>query len=278
MTELAIVIVSYNTREELEACLTALHDHPPARAHRIVVVDNDSADGSAATVRTRWPAVTVIDAGANLGFARATNLGIRATRSRLVLLLNSDAVAPPGAIDRLVEELDRRGAAVAGPRLVDGDGRLEVSFGPMISPWGELWQRALVTAHRRGVWPLAGLVERRARRSRPVAWVSGACLLVAREVADAVGLLDERYFLYTEDVDFCAAVRAAGRQVWFIAPVEVRHRRGRSRRHAPAAAEHAYRRSQIAFYRKHHPALVPLLRLYLRIRGRLPPQDVRGAT
>lgn len=274
MTDLAIVIVSYNTREDLEHCLAALVDHPPTRSHDIVVVDNDSADGSAQAVRSGWPAVSVIETGRNLGFARGVNRGIRATDSRLILLLNSDAVPPPGGIDRLVEILDQDGeVAVVGPRLVDETGRLEVSFGPMLSPVGELLQKCLVGAHRRGVPVIAGVVERRARRPRVVDWVSGACLLVERAVAEAVGLLDERYFLYAEDVDFCAAVRAQGRQILFTPAVEVRHRRGRSRRHAPAHAMAAYRSSQLAFYRKHHPRWHPVLRAYLALRGRLPPSD-----
>ena len=97
--------------------------------------------------------------------------------------------------------------------------------------------------------------------------MSGACLLVRRGDAEAVGLLDERYFMYTEDVDFCAAIRARGRRVLFAPAVEVVHLRGRSVASAPAATREAYRRSQIAFYEKHHPAWSPLLKLYLRVKG-----------
>ena len=102
-------------------------------------------------------------------------------------------------------------------------------------------------------------------------WVSGACLLVSRADAEAVGLLDERFFLYTEDVDFCAALRARGRRILFAPAAEVVHARGRSRASAPGAMNVAYRRSQIAFYEKHHPRWAPLLRAYLRLKGALPP-------
>jgi GT2 family glycosyltransferase len=101
-------------------------------------------------------------------------------------------------------------------------------------------------------------------------WVSGACLLARRGDLEAVALLDERYFLYTEDVDLCAAVRARGGQVRFSPEAVVRHARGASRASAPAASEAAYRRSQIAFYEKHHPGWAPVLRLYLKVRGRAP--------
>ena len=271
MTDLAIVIVSYNARTDLEACLALLADPQPTTRHEIVVVDNASSDGSAEVARTRWPHVTVIDAGDNLGFARATNLGIRASASQLVLLLNSDTLPPPGAIDRLVDILSSRpDVAVIGPRLVDAHGALEVSFGSMISPFAELWQKCLVRGHARGTPLLAALVERRARTERRVDWVSGACLLVRRAEAEAAGLLDERFFLYGEDVDFCATVRGLGHRVLYTPAVEIVHHRGRSGQRAPARTATAYRRSHLAFYRKHHPVWLPVLRAYLRVSGTLP--------
>ncbi|HJN44830.1 MAG: glycosyltransferase family 2 protein [Vicinamibacterales bacterium] len=271
MTDLAIVIVSYNARADLEACLASLANQPPTTSHKIVVVDNASSDGSPAAVRANWPQVTVIDAGGNLGFARATNLGIRATQSHLLCLLNSDTLVPSGAIDHLVEVLrTRTDVAVVGPRLVDAHGALEVSFGSMISPVAELWQKCLVRGHARQVPVLAHLVERRARVERRVDWVSGACLLARRAQTEAAGLLDERFFLYAEDVDFCATIREQGGQILFTPAVEVMHHRGRSGLSAPSSTAASYRRSQLAFYRKHHPAWHPVLRTYLRLRGTLP--------
>lgn len=270
-TDLAIVIVSYNVREDLGRALESLHAAPPAASHHVVVVDNASSDGSLALVRARWPSVQVIDAGANLGFSRANNIGIRATASEFVLLLNGDTVVPAGAIDRLVADLRAHPeAAIAGPRLVDAAGRPEISVGHMIGPLNELRQKLVGRLYERG-W---GFVRRRVERSlsvaREVDWVSGACLLVRRTEAEAVGLLDERFFLYTEDVDFCASVRARGRRVRFVPSVEVQHLRGRSRSHDPAASNLAYRRSHLAFYAKHHPGWERVLRWYLELRGQLP--------
>jgi len=108
--------------------------------------------------------------------------------------------------------------------------------------------------------------EQLSRRQHFPDWVSGACLLVRRGDAEAVGLLDERFFMYLEDVDFCAAIRARGRRVLFTPDVEVTHLRGGSRPSAAATAR-AYRRSQLAFYAKHHPSWIPLLRLYHRLRS-----------
>jgi GT2 family glycosyltransferase len=229
-----------------------------------------------AAVRSGWPGVQLIAQDSNTGFAAANNVGIRATRGELILLLNNDTLVPPGAIDRLCGRLrDVSEAAVAGPRLVDANGRPELSFGPMISPWAELRQKLLMAAYERDVPPVARWVERATRRERFVDWVSGASLLVWRRDAEAAGLLDERYFLYTEDVDFCAAIRARGRKVLFTPAAQITHLRGRSRATVPNAANPAYRRSQLAFYGKHHPRWAPLLERYLRLKGALGPDNGR---
>ena len=264
----SVVIVSYNTRADLERCLRSLGDTPAAIAVDVVVVDNASGDGSSDWVRANCPAVRLIDAGDNLGFARANNLGIRATASELVLLLNPDTVVPPGAIDRMVGVLDRHpGVAALGPRLIDGAGNPELSWGAMISPAAEWRQKRLMHGlATREAAALAG-VDRLSREERVVDWVSGACLLVRRAATEAVGLLDERFFMYTEDVDFCASLRAQGGQILFTPAAEVIHLRGRSAATAPAATNVRYRQSHLAFYRKHHPRWVPLLRLFLALRG-----------
>lgn len=265
------VIVSYNAREDLDRCLASLHDAPPGRSHTIVVVDNASTDGSVALVRAKWPDVRLVENAQNEGFARANNIGIRASSSPLVLLLNGDTVVARGALDRLCGALEGCGeAAAAGPRLVDASGAAEMSFGRMLGPLVELRRKTLLALDARGLPPARRLIERRTRSRRFVDWVSGACLLVWRADAEAVGLLDERYDLYTEDVDFCAALRSRGRRVLFEPSVEVIHLRGRSRRVVPSAAEAAYRRSQLAFYAKHHPGWASWLRRYLRLRGKLP--------
>lgn len=269
--DLAIVIVSYNTRADLEACLRSLHDPPPETSHETVVVDNASPDGSAAAVRAGWPDVRVIDAGGNVGYARANNLGIRATSGQFILLLNSDTVVPSGAVDALVDRLrSLPDAGAVGPRLVDRDGRAELSFGRMIGPFSELLQKGKRFALAQDFPMVASWVRRSLERPAARDWVSGACLLVRRTDAERVGLLDERFFLYLEDVDFCAALRRAGRQVWFSPDIEVVHHRGRSGRTSPGNTRMAYRLSQLAFYDKHHPHWALHLRLYLKAKGELP--------
>ncbi|MCA1558959.1 MAG: glycosyltransferase family 2 protein [Acidobacteria bacterium] len=271
MTDLSIIIVSFNARAHLLNCLRSLSEAPPVIPHDVTVVDNASTDGSAAAARAQSPPIRVIDQDRNIGFAAANNVGIRATSGELVLLLNNDTIVPAGAIDTLVARLAAHSAAaIAGPRLVDGNGAAELSFGTMMSPFAELRQKVITGLYRRQVSAVTAWVENATRRERFVDWVSGAALLVYRRDAEAAGLLDERYFLYAEDVDFCAAVRARGRGVLFAPASAITHVRGQSRATAPYEMHAAYRRSQIAFYEKHQPHWAPMLKVYLRLKGQLP--------
>jgi hypothetical protein len=267
---LSIIIVSHNARPDLENCLASLTSAPPSIEHDVTVVDNASTDGSADAVRHRWPGIRLIRLDRNVGFAVGNNTGIRAAAGELLLLLNSDTVVPAGAIDGLVARLAAHPeAAVAGPRLVDGAGRTEISWGSMMTPLAELRQKAIGRLYERGFGPVERWISRSVLAERDVDWVSGACLLVRRRDAEAAGLLDERFFLYTEDVDFCASIRARGRRVLFTPSVTITHLRGRSRASAPEQMNAAYRRSHLAFYEKHHPFWAPVLRAYLRMKGEL---------
>jgi len=277
MSRLVIVVVTHNSRADVDALLGSLTTAPPAIAHEIVIVDNASSDGTASHLRERWPAIRLIETGANLGFAGATNVGISGSRGELVLCLNPDTVVPAGALDRLAALLEARpGVAVVGPRLVDGQGRAELSWGRMLTPWHELRQRLLQRGAERGLPVLASLVERLTRRTREVDWVSGACLLIRRTDLERAGLFDERYFMYVEDVDLCATVRRTGRVVLFAPEVEIVHLRGRSLAGSTGAGHAFFDRSRLRFYAKHRSRWTPLLRLYLKLRGRQPDTHGQG--
>jgi hypothetical protein len=138
----------------------------------------------------------------------------------------------------------------------------------MITPLNELRQKRLLRQYDARDRDAVDRVERETRREQFVDWVTGACLLVRRADAEAVGLLDERFFLYTEDVDFCASIRARGGRVLFTPAAEITHLRGRSRASNPGVSNDFYTRSHIAFYEKHHPLWAPLLRAYLAISER----------
>ena len=267
---LSIVIVTYNVREEIEVCLRSIVADPALASTDVVVVDNASQDGTPAAVRASGTGARLIESGGNLGFARANNLGIRATSGEYVLLLNPDTVVPPGALPALARQLScHPDAAAAGPRLVDAHGVAELSFGEATGPLGELRQKVLGGLYDRRFPVVRGMVERRTREAGSRAWVSGACLLLRRVDLESVGLLDERYFMYMEDVDLCAALTARGRKILYLPEAEVVHLRGRSASRNPQT-ERMRRLSQLAYYGKRHPAWLPVLRLYLKMTGKLP--------
>ena len=265
---LAIIIVTYNSRGDIDACLKSIAGHTKPFPTTITVVDNASPDGTGDYVRAKWPEVAVIDAGANLGYARANNLGIRATTSDYVLLMNPDTVAPPGAIPTLVRGLaSHADAAVAGARLLSETGFPELSWGRPLTPWNELKQKVFSGLYHRKIRPVVRYVDKLSRTVREVPWVSGACMVIRRMDLEAVGLLDERFFMYTEDVDLCLEIGKRGRKILYVAGAEVLHYRGHSAAQNPDI-ERLRRLSHIAYYNKHLPRWAPLLRAYLKVSGK----------
>ena len=265
---LAIIIVTYNSATEIGPCLDSLVGHTEPFPTTITVVDNASSDGTAGMVRDRWPSVQVIESPTNAGFSRANNLGIRATGGDYVLLLNPDTVAPPGAIQTLVRGLAAHpDAAIAGARLLSEHGFPELSWGDPIGPWNELKRKVFSTLYHRKIRSIVRKVDQLSRQAREVSWVSGACMVIRRPDLEAVGLLDERFFMYTEDVDLCIAMTKRGRTVLYVAGAELLHYRGRSAARNPAT-ERLYRRSQLAYYEKHLPHWAGLLRTYLKLTGK----------
>ena len=258
------VIVSFNTREHLLRCLASLEEHARLPLE-VVVVDNGSADGSADAVRAAHPAARVVENRANLGFAAACNRGLREARAPYCLLLNSDAQVCPGAVLALAAVLDERPeVGIVGPRTVGPDGGPQVSFGPDLTPVSEWRQRRLVRALREGRPSAVREVEASCAREQEPAWVSAACLLARKPALDAVGGLDERFFLYEEDVDLCLRVRRAGWRILYTPRAVVMHHLGRSMEKAPAMSRLEYDRSHLRYYAKHRgPGARALLRLYL---------------
>jgi N-acetylglucosaminyl-diphospho-decaprenol L-rhamnosyltransferase len=266
---LAIIIVTFNSVDEIEACLESIVGHTAPFPTSITVVDNASSDGTVAHVRERWPSVQVIESGGNLGFSKANNIGIRATKSEYVLLLNPDTIAPPGAIQTLVRGLaSHPEAAIAGARLLSDTGFPELSWGPAITPWIETKRMIFSRLYLRKIRRVVRQIDRLSRQAREVDWVSGACMVIRRPDLEAVGLLDERYFMYNEDVDLCIAMKKRGRKTFYVAGAELLHQRGKSAAKNPQL-ELRRQHSHIAYYEKHLPRWAPLLRVYLKMTGKL---------
>lgn len=249
---LSIVIVNWNTRDLLHKCLRSVEDHTLGLRPRgvgVFVVDNASGDGSAEMVRERYPDVHLIVNSENAGFAYANNQAIRASRGRYVLLLNSDTDVCPGAIDALVAFMeDHPRAGAAGARLLNADGSLQPSCHPMLTPWREFWHLLFLEQF----WPLARypMSHWDANTPRQVEVIKGACLLLRREALDEVGLLDEAYFMYTEEVDLCYRMARAGWELWWVPRSQVVHYGEASSRQAAEAMYVQLYRSKMHFFRK----------------------------
>jgi GT2 family glycosyltransferase len=264
------VIVNWNTREYLAQCLDSLlashaADFGP-RAHpdrdsslalpvkgslsvEVFVVDNASTDGSAEMVRADFPWVKLIENPENMGFARANNQAIELCQGRHVLLLNSDTVVHQVALHTLVTFLDAnpRGGA-AGARLLNGDGSLQESCQPMLTPGREFWRLSFLER----LWPQATYPQERwdTATARRVEVIKGACLMLRKQALDQVGLLDDQYFMYTEEVDLCHRLAQAGWELWYVPAAKVTHFGEASSRQVAEAMYLQLYRSKIQFYRK----------------------------
>ncbi len=270
-----VVVVSYNQRDRLLACLAAVAAAEPTV--RLIVVDNASTDGSAEAVTVAHPAADLIALPENVGFAAAVNRGAAIGDAPYILLLNNDARLGPVALERMRQALDNERVAAVGPRLLGPDGQIELSLDRTLSPWNEARFRVLGALYGSGRGPVAAHIRRRYASSRDVVSLSGACILLRREAFDQADGFDERFFLYAEDVDLCLRLRQAGWRLRYQADAVVEHDRGASTATAPAATALHYRRSQIAFYRKHHGALATRgLRLYLAFRFAIKRVFARG--
>lgn len=266
---LAIIIVTFNSVDEIEPCLRGLVGSTDPFPTTITVVDNGSTDETVAHVRQQWPTVQVIETGGNLGFAKANNLGIRATTSDYVLLINPDTEAPPGAIQTLIRGLAAHPeAAIAGARLLTQRGFPELSWGPAIGPWNEITQMLFTRLYHGKIRRVVRKMDKLSRQAREVPWVSGACMAIRRPDLEAVGLLDERYFMYYEDVDLCVEMAKRDRRTLYVASAEVLHHRGRSAPKNPRL-ERMRQDSHLAYYQKHLPHWTPLLKAYLMLTGKL---------
>jgi GT2 family glycosyltransferase len=267
---ISVIVVSFNTRDDLLRCLGSLRDHVGV-AYEVIVVDNASEDGSVAAVRAQHPEAVVVENGENLGFSAANNRGLAKARAPFVLILNSDAEVRPGAVEALLERLEAHPEeGVIGPRTVDGDGVIQVSFGPPLTPLREWRQRRLVRGVKARRPRALAAAQALASHEHEPAWISASCLLARREALQAVGGFDEGFFLYEEDVDLCLRLGRAGWGILFTPAAEVVHRLGRSMARTPGRARLEYHRSHLRYYRKHNGLNATLvLRGYLALRGLL---------
>ena len=251
--EISAIIVSYNTREMTLRCLGTLEAALEGIPSETWVVDNSSNDGSAEAIRRQFPKVRLIESKVNAGFGAANNLAMRQAAGRYFLLLNSDAFPEPGAIRALLDYLQSRPrVAFAGPRLLNGDGTLQVSCFKFPSPlraWLEnLWISAAFPRH-----PAVGDYRFWQHDSeRKVDFLIGACILLRREVFEQTGGFDEQFFMYSEETDWQRRIRDLAWEIAFTPEARVTHLGGASGATDPKRVNRYFMESLDRYELKHH--------------------------
>ena len=253
--DVSVVIPSYNTRDLMEQALRTVMEAAVDLEVEIVVVDNASRDGSAEMVEEKFPQVELVRNEKNVGFAAANNVAFGRTRGRYVLLLNSDTVVRPDTLRCLVKFLDDRPeAGAAGCKILNPDGTLQLeSRRSFPTPAAAVWKltgmsRLFPNSPRFAHYNLTYLDPEEVNE---VDALSGSCMMVRREVIEQVGQLDEAYFMYGEDLDWCYRMRQAGWQIYYVPHTAIIHFRGQSGRAEEMRVQYRKNESMAIFAQKH---------------------------
>ena len=253
--KLSVIIVSWNVREELTGCLRSLRDNRPRDEFEVIVVDNASTDGTAEAIKKSFADFRLIANSENRGFAAANNQGIKESGGEYVLLLNPDTIVRPKSLDILINFMDEhKGAGVCSPKLLNEDGTTQ--------PSARRFPTFRAALHRHTIFRSIGIFRKQYRRwlmkdfshdeQTDVDQLMGACLLVRRSVLEEVGLLDEDFFMYYEEVDLCFRIKRAEYRVVFVPEATIVHLGGRSAAQVLVRKRIAAMTSLLKFFRKHY--------------------------
>lgn len=274
MPDLSVIIVSWNVRELLRACLRSLESgvkRHESEVLEIIVVDNASTDGSAAMVAAEFPQVRLIANAENRGFTGGNNQGIAAARGRYILFLNPDTVVIGDALAQMMAYLQaHEDVGIVGPQLRYGDGRLQSSCRRFPTLWSALFESTPIAWHwPNNPWARRYRMEDEISSTAPgeeieVDWLVGAALMTRRAVLDQVGGFDEGYFMYSEELDWCRRVKAAGWRIVYLPTAQIVHYEGKSSEQVVAARHIRFQTSKVRYFRKFHgPLAANLLRAFL---------------
>jgi len=251
--DLSVVIVNWNTKNLLLQCLESLCQMVKGTEMEVFVVDNGSTDGSVVAAKAKFPEVTFIQNQTNLGFARANNQALGLAKGKYLLLLNPDTQVKEGAVERLISFMDAHPeAGGAGAQLLNSDGSKQNSIANFPSLATELLNKRLL----RWLFPKAYPgKERNYREPIEVDSVIGACMIVRREAIGQVGLLDEDYFLFLEETDWCYRMKKAGWKIYHVPQAQIYHFQGKGVEIEKKRAKVEYHCSRYRFFKKNRGSL-----------------------
>jgi GT2 family glycosyltransferase len=252
---LSVIVVTWNSREHIKACLASVARSAASLPHEVIVVDNDSGDGTAEVVARAFPAATLIRNRENRGFPKAVNQGLRRAGGRFLLLLNPDAEVVEDALPRMVRFLgEHERVGIAGCRVENPDGTLQRGCRRMLPTPRRMLFRLSGLAALFPRWRLLSeytMTFRAENETHPVEAVSGSFLMIRRQAMERVGLMDEAFFMYGEDLDWCKRVAADGWGIMYVHDACVRHHLGQSSRKARRRTVRDLHRAGAIYYRKH---------------------------
>ncbi len=253
--DLSLCIPTLNAKNLLRDCLRSIYTNTQRVSFEIIVVDNHSEDGTLEMLCTEFPDVRVIANDFNAGYTKPTNQALRVSNGRYALLLNNDTVILPNALDRLVEFADAHPAiGIVTPKVLNRDGTLQKQCRRgLATPWELFCYFSGLAARFPNDPRFAGylLTYLDENVAHPVAAVSGSCMLIRRAVLEQIGLLDERFFAYQEDTDFCYRAGQAGWQVYYYPGAQIIHLGGQGgSRTQPYRSIWEWHRSYFLYYRK----------------------------
>ena len=266
MPDLSVIIVNWNVRDLLRRCLHSILASLPACQLEIIVVDNGSTDGSPEMVRTEFPQVHLMANPDNRGFTAANNQGLAVARGRYVLLLNPDTEVVGDALETLVAFADAHpDVGVVGPQLLNPDGTVQSSRRRFPTQATALLESTWLQPYApRRLLARYYVLDRPDDEVQDVDWVTGAALMARREAVEQVGPLDEGFFMYSEELDWCRRFRAAGWRVIYLPTARIIHHEGKSSEQVLPARHIHFQTSKIRYFRKYHgPAAAEALRWFL---------------
>jgi len=252
--DLSIIIVNWNVKDLLRDCLASIQNNQENIELEVIVVDSASSDDSTEMVEKEFPWARLIKSDQNLGYPRGNNVGILASCGRNILILNPDTVILDDALAVMSDYLDNHiDVGALGPQLLNADGSIQSSRRRFPS---------LMTGLLESTW-LEDVAPQRIMRSyyakdmpddqeNDVDWVTGACLMVPRRIIDQVGLFDEGYFMYSEELDWCRRISEAGWRIVYLPQAKIIHHVGKSSEQAVTTRHINFQQAKLRYFRKHH--------------------------